>query len=566
MYQPSSYSPTVTGSPAGPSGRENKYIDKRRALGSTLPWCSTDPTSTETNSIAVGSCAQLPAKPAIVPTTSLYPTSSLPSVMAPAKIETFPSTLDPYSVDPGNPESPISTPAVSYGIYSSPSAIPTGLSFITTTFSAYGAVSAMSPETPGSLQSSLSAITSTITKTPESTFATPAPITETANGSITSTRLATLPDGVVATMTQVIANPLQDASGLSSSHSYVIFSLLTGTMLSITSSFLGNHPAVFGVFLCIGIIIACIAAIVFYCYRLRRQQTRTQRRGSRLPEISLPLPQNPFADPMGNRAMREGAGFNIRWERFIFPPNETSTAQSSINVPLNRSEDNVVDTPIPPPVPRSRRGSSYRVPVPYANLDAIENASPPDVPPRLPTRSPLRPLATKNDPKMPEDTRRLSRASSPSVYPPSLAYSDGEVDSLYQREVVSSSPLSSREASGWLTKGPAPSNDPSKEQKTEQASSQSPAAARISSADSDGTTHSFLQSASSSSPAPQHSLLGSSASETRTALTSVLDEKVYRALPRAQARPPTWFEHRIENGRQGGRGRSSQGDATHNHT
>jgi hypothetical protein len=404
---------------------------------------------------------------------------------------------------------------------------------------------------------------STITKTPESTFATPAPIAETTNGSmtvttrpfITSTGLTTLPDGVVATMTQVIANPLQDASGLSSSHSYVIFSLLTGTLLSITSSFLGNHLAVFGVFLCIGIIIACIAAIVFYCYRLRRQQTRTQRRGSRLPEISLPLPQNPFADPMGNRPMREGAGSNVRWERFIFPPNETSTAQSSINVPLNRSEDNVVDTPIPPPVPRSRRGSSYRVPVPYANLDAIENASPPDVPPRLPTRSPLRPLATKNDPKMPEDTRRLSRASSPSVYPPSLRYSDGEVDSLYQREVVSSSPLSSREASGWLTKGPAPSNDPSQEQKTEQASSQSPAAAaRISSADSDGT-HSFLQSASSSSPAPQHSLLGSSASETGTALTSVLDDKVYRALPRAQARPPSWFEHRIENGRQGGRGR-----------
>ncbi|KAI0257109.1 hypothetical protein BJV78DRAFT_1277689 [Lactifluus subvellereus] len=493
--------------------------------------------------------------------------------MTPARTETLHSALDPYPVSPGISKSPISPPTVGYGVSSSPSAMPTELSFITTTFSAYGSVSAMSPGTPSSLQSSLSTITGTITETSDTTLATPAPITETTNSGvpvttppfITSIGLTTQPDGVVATMTQVIANPLQGASGSSSNSS---------------RSFFGNHPVVFGVFLGSGMVIACIAALVFYC--CRRRQWRTQRRGSRLPEISLPLPQNPFADPMGNRTMLESADFNARWDRFILPRNQTSTAQSSINVPFNRSEDsvpptgNAVDTPIPSlPVPRSRRGSSYRVPVPYASLDAIDNysriagqqdpdpfseqqqmqavqnVSPPDVPPRLPTRSPLRPLATKNDSKTPEDTRRLSRASSPSVYPPSLR-SDGEVDSLYQREVVASSPLSSREASGWLTKGPAPGNDPSKEQMTEQASRPSPAA-RLSSVDSDGT-HSFLQSASSSSPA-QCSLLGSPGSEAGTALTSMLDEKAYRTLPRTQARAPSWFEHRIENSRPGVQGR-----------
>jgi hypothetical protein len=270
-----------------------------------------------------------------------------------------------------------------------------------------------------------------------------------------------------------------------------------------------------------------------------------------------------------SRTTREGAG-----DRFIFPGNRTSSTSG----PFNRSQDSMPGTngaPIQPPLAtRVRSRSSYRVPVPYATLDApdnnsrtadqqptdpfneprraqvAQNASLPDIPPLPPMRSPLRLLATKIDSKKPEeDARRLSHGSSPSVYPPSLRYSEGEVDSLYQREIIATSPSSNREALGLPTRGPALGNEPSsKELKREQVTRPS-LGTRFSSVDSDGT-HSFLQSTSSSSQV-QSSLLRAPASDTGTALTSIMDEKVYRVLPRAPARPTSLFERRVENARSG---------------
>jgi hypothetical protein len=144
--------------------------------------------------------------------------------MANIETEILPLTHDPYVVGPGISQSPTSPSAVSHGLPRSASAVPTELPLITIASSAVGIVSAMSP---GGLQSPLSTITSAIAETPESTLATPAPITETTNvivtvttpPLITSTGLTTLPDGAVVTTTQVIANPLQGPTGFSSDHS-----------------------------------------------------------------------------------------------------------------------------------------------------------------------------------------------------------------------------------------------------------------------------------------------------------------------------------------------------------
>jgi len=100
---------------------------------------------------------------------------------------------------------------------------------------------------------------------------------------------------------------------------------------------------------------------------------------------------------------------------------------------------------------RERRKSSYRVPVRYSGIGAYQGNSwatekkytgpfsgylpkqvaqthpSPNIPPPLPTRSPLRLLADKNSLNTPqEDPNRLSRSSSPSLYPPSESISISE--------------------------------------------------------------------------------------------------------------------------------------------
>jgi len=324
--------------------------------------------------------------------------------------------------------------------------------------------------------------------------------------------------------------------------------------------------------------------LAFCCFRRRRR--RPQRRGTRLPEISHPRPiqdQSPFADVTENPAVRERAGPNIRWHGFMHPRGPASTTESSISLPLNHSEHNLptaYSAPVPPPpVQRAPSRSSYRIPVPYADVGAHDNdtrvekrqstGSPSEhlqiqiaplsnVPPQLPMRSPLRLLAVQNIAGIPRDNAlnlSLSRASTPSVYPPSLHRLDADVDadSLCQKEVIGSLPSSSlkREPSGWLTRGLSYRTKSGRGHKVD-GNAESQGGAQISPVDSDGT-RSVTVSASSSSHA-HYSPLESPASETGTGFTSIHDGMAHNrkvSLPRTP--PAALFMHQVENRKSGAR-------------
>src|SRR6266404_5435421 len=247
----------------------------------------------------------------------------------------------------------------------------------------------------------------------------------------------------------------------------------------IISRFFGDHGAVIGVFLASGFTLAGLVLLLFCCLRRRRRQIRS--RGTRLPEISHPQPmQNPFADVTENPTVREQVGSNARWHGFMLPRHRASSTQSSGSVSFthNRSKDSLpaeYGAPAPPPPaqrPSSRASrSSHRVPVPYAGVGAhgddmrqveswqttggpsehlltqiVQNDPPP--PPRLPPRSPLRSLATNDVAKALQESAlnlSLSRASTPSIYPPSIHHPDADVDAdpIYQKEIVATLPSSS---------------------------------------------------------------------------------------------------------------------------
>ena len=337
--------------------------------------------------------------------------------------------------------------------------------------------------------------------------------------------------------------------------------------------FFGNRAAVVGVFLASGFIFAGLVLMAF-CY-FRRRQRRARLRGSRLSEISYPRPmQNPFAGVTGNPGMGERAGPNIRWHRSMLPRDPASIPQSLFSVPRNRSEDSLQaahNAPVPPPpVQRAPSRSSYRVPVPHADVgvpddDArVENrrstgafsehlqtqiAPLSNAPPLLPVRSPLRLLAVHNIAKNALENRlslSASRASSPSIYPSSPHRSDA--DSLYQEEAAASSPPK-RESSGWLTRGlsygPKSGEGHNVDRVDENAESQD---ALINPVDSD-VTPSLTVSASSSSHA-HYSPLESPASETGTAHTSIQDVNAHNrkvSLPRIP--PAPLFMHRKSGAR-----------------
>ena len=118
-------------------------------------------------------------------------------------------------------------PSTWHGLPSQVTCAPTKLSPITTTPLTQVTTTPVSPGTLGTSQSTHPTITSTVTETPESTFSTPVSITEMVAGQptvsappfITSTgQTTTLADGTVISVTQVIANPAQDASHSSAGH------------------------------------------------------------------------------------------------------------------------------------------------------------------------------------------------------------------------------------------------------------------------------------------------------------------------------------------------------------
>jgi hypothetical protein len=245
--------------------------------------------------------------------------------------------------------------------------------------------------------------------------------------------------------------------------------------MSYISRFFGNRATFIGVFLVAGFIFAALALLAF-CY-LRRRQRRARRRGSQLLEISHPRSiQNPFADAAGNPTTSERAGPNIRWYQSILPRNPASITQSLFSIPHNRSEDSLMPAHnAPAPLSSAQRApsrSSHRVPVPYAGIGVhdddmwvenrrsfgaasehlqMQSIPSSNGPPLLPMRSPMRPLAVHNIARNSRTlSLSLSRASSPSVYPPSPHREDA--DSLYQEEIVASLPPK-QESPRWLARG-----------------------------------------------------------------------------------------------------------------
>ncbi|KAI9460610.1 hypothetical protein BJY52DRAFT_1262730 [Lactarius psammicola] len=565
--RPSGATPTAPGVPKSP----NTFSPARPAVPSSAPitvsnrpspvWPSeSSPTASGAPELPNTVFPPLPTVPSSAPVAvSNRPSPVLPSEPFPtiSGIPELPNTITPVrpavpsgaSVT-GSSKTPSPFPPAS--VTGLPTGFPTGLG------------------TSGLSQSTRSTLTSTVTETPESTFSTPVSITETTDSHvtitappvITSTGLSTLSDGTVVTVTHVIANPPREAVSGSSNG----------------DSFFRNHAAVVGVFLVSGFTLAGLVLLAFCCFRRRRR--RAQRRGTRLPEISHPRPiQNPFADVTGNPAVRERAGPIIRWHGFMHPRGPASTTQSSLSLPHNPSEDNLPtahSAPVPPPpVQRAPSRSSYRIPVPYAGIGAngndtraekrqstgapneplqIQIAPPSSVPPRLPMRSPLRLLAAQNIAGIPRDNAlnlSLSRASTPSVYPPSLPHLDADADSLCQEEVVANLPSSSlkREPSSWLTRGLSYGKSGRGHKLDGNTESQ---AAQISPVDADGT-HSSTVSASSSSHA-HYSPLESPASDTGTAFTSIQDGMAHNrkvSLPRVP--PVALFTHQAENRKYGAR-------------
>ena len=300
--------------------------------------------------------------------------------------------------------------------------------------------------------------------------------------------------------------------------------------------------------------------------------------------------QNPFADVTENPTVREQVGSNARWHGFMLPRHRASSTQSSGSVSFthNRSKDSLpaeYGAPAPPPPaqrPSSRASrSSHRVPVPYAGVGAhgddmrqveswqttggpsehlltqiVQNDPPP--PPRLPPRSPLRSLATNDVAKALQESAlnlSLSRASTPSIYPPSIHHPDADVDAdpIYQKEIVATLPSSSdkREVPVWLTRGLSYRTKSVQGQRVDRLDgSAGHRRTRISPVDSDGTP-SLTASASSSSHAHY-----SPSSPTSDLGTSVQDGGAHnRKVAPPQIPPTAAFSHQFGNRNSGVRPR-----------
>jgi len=262
--------------------------------------------------------------------------------------------------------------------------------------------------------------------------------------------------------------------------------------------------------------------------------------------------------------MGERARPNVRWHRSMLPRDPASVPQSLFGVPLNHSEDNLLaarSAPVPsPPVQRAPSSSPYRVPVPYAGagvhdsdtrVESRRSTGAPSEhlqiqiapPPRLPVPSPSRPLALYDIANNPRMSLSLSRASSPSIYPPSPHRSDA--DSLYPDEPVPSLPPKS-ETPGWLTRGLSyGASSGEVDRVDENVESQG---AHIGPMGSDSRPSLITVSASSSSRA-HYSPFESPASETGTAHTSIQDGNAHnRKVTPPRGPPAALFVHHKSSG------------------
>ncbi|TFY66741.1 hypothetical protein EVG20_g4357 [Dentipellis fragilis] len=252
--------------------------------------------------------------------------------------------------------------------------------------------------------------TSTITDQPESTFARPVSIPVTTGGStvltappfITSLATSTEPNGVVTTITHIIANPTNGLSQDLQRH-----------------SFFDNHGAVIGVFLAVGIVTSLAGAVLLWLCCRRRKEKKAHRLESQSP--TLPS-HDPFLDPVEEPRMSMIADRRsaIDWTE------STSGAASpaaTTTTTIRPGFDVAGSAHVYPHINDSYDG-------PFSDYHQVH----------------ARHLATYAMPDVSREDVRFqshSRArSTPSLYPPSVI--DDTADSLYEREMRAKPPPSPR--------------------------------------------------------------------------------------------------------------------------
>ncbi|THH19726.1 hypothetical protein EW146_g1487 [Bondarzewia mesenterica] len=286
------------------------------------------------------------------------------------------------------------------------------------------AASTSSALTPlgGRLQSTASISTSTVTDTPESTFATPISIPVTVSGHttltapplITSLATSTESNGSAVTVTHVIANP----GGFSSVKGH---------------SFFDHHGAVIAVFLISGIVAACLVSIAFCLFRRRHRQRYDRRLAD--PQT---LQQNPFADPSDLPPMStiDNRRTGVDWSSHQYEQDDGPHNDQTMTIPTttpypSQLQSPFDDTHVSTPSVHTR-GYSRRYEVPFSDYYTDHS---------VPTNSPVGvaySTAAEIAPEYPRaDSRAASAApSSPSIYPPSLPAE--RADPFYEKEILSS--------------------------------------------------------------------------------------------------------------------------------
>ncbi|KAF8078654.1 hypothetical protein FPV67DRAFT_1689360 [Lyophyllum atratum] len=277
-----------------------------------------------------------------------------------------------------------------------------------------------------SVEPTTSTRTSTITDHPESTFSSPVSVSviDPNNGRVTLTTppvvtvfsTSTEPNGEFVTFTHVVANP----TGFSSEK-----------QVSVTGGFLGNHGAVAGVFVVVGIFASAIGCCIVLVFRRRRRQSRRRRW---LAGIQQPAPSNPFEDPSDSPQMRiiNNNRQEVNWDGSAPFTFSGETRQVSLHSTTSQHDTDAA-TPF---VGIGSGMSPRRVPVPSHHF--VDN----------PNNNPGLGFGVGYGRAFGEDHRdRVSIAqSSPSIYPVSLPPSgdDDTTDATVSPTVENASDFSSR--------------------------------------------------------------------------------------------------------------------------
>ncbi|KAF8971345.1 hypothetical protein BDZ97DRAFT_1786025 [Flammula alnicola] len=221
----------------------------------------------------------MPTSPAVSTGPAVTHSSSGSSSRPPASVSTKDALPSPSSSHPATSPHPPATPPKPTTVQNS--ATHTSSSHTTSTTTSVTVVHA----TGGPSK------TSTVTTQADSTFSTPVALTTTgSNGAkvITTPPLVTMwststeSDGVLATVTHVVANPGSNS----------------GQQLTSSSGLFHKQGAVAGIFVVVGLVVASLIAGLIFCIRRKRRADRRRRwLAGMQQQRPLSFPRDPFQDP-----------------------------------------------------------------------------------------------------------------------------------------------------------------------------------------------------------------------------------------------------------------------------